>query len=420
MAPLDYRRTEEVTGGHGQQRLNAGILRGVRLLALPSRGSLLGLDASRRNQNNRMKVSKMTRAAIATALAVAGILLPVGSALASLNSITPAVHNDPNYPNLVFAAWLNALGCPTNGPYPCYPPVDLDDTKNEGLLLSKQGSSGSGAEAYATLNGVAGTPVPFLAVVDPLSGIGFDIRKEAGALANTGATLPPGGSHCGFVSPRIEVVTDNDTYDFVCADAAAMKEADLGWTRLRWSMAQGVPHNPSTPPGIGEGDTIRSARVVLDEGQDGPDDFFGLAVLDNFFVFDPNSMVGMGEPQPPPFADEDHGAGEDKDHDGCQFRDSPSHPDQGSMRYSDKSKRMSVTSVNGLRSIAYTGTALTGRCVSFTGDAYMNGKSGYGYTFQACSLPTGIGNFTISVTGPAGFLYQKAAVLTSGSVYLHQ
>src|SRR5205823_5600469 len=100
---------------------------------------------TRRSQNNRMKVSKMTRAAIATALAAAGILFPVGSALASLNSVTPAVHNDPSYANLVFAAWLNALGCPTNGPYPCYPPVDLDDTKNEGLLLSKQGSSSSGA-----------------------------------------------------------------------------------------------------------------------------------------------------------------------------------------------------------------------------------------------------------------------------------
>ena len=364
----------------------------------------------------------MKKLGMTAALAAAGILLPLGSAFANYHSaitVTPFAHDDPNFPNLVTAEWRRALGCPTNPtlasdpttglPMACTGSVDDYDRVNAGLLLSKQGPSspvGTG-EAGATLNGIQGTVVPAPDPLDVLAdSIGYDIRKNLGV-------ADPAGSHCGTQSPRIEIVTtDNVTHSYYCADGTPLDAGffTLGWTRLRWEVSAAIP--PIAP-----GQTIQSARVVLDEGQDGVPDGFGLAVLDNFFIF--GTYVGTGDAHPTPYADEDEGQGEDRDHDSCQYRDSPSHPDEGSMRYSDKSKKMSVTSVNGVRSIAYTGTALTGRCVSFSGDAYVNGKPGYVYSFQSCQVPGAIGNFNISISGPGGFAYQKTAPLTSGYVHLH-
>ena len=73
--------------------------------------------------------------------------------------------------------------------------------------------------------------------------------------------------------------------------------------------------------------------------------------------------------------------------------------------------------MNGVRSILYNGT-----CVKFAGDAWLNSQPGYTYTFAACDLSvlgTGIGTFSIIVTGPPLFLYQKSATLTSGSVSIY-
>jgi parallel beta-helix repeat protein len=115
--------------------------------------------------------------------------------------------------------------------------------------------------------------------------------------------------------------------------------------------------------------------------------------------------------------DEDEGDGEDNDHDHAKFQDSPSHPENGQMQYQDQSKAMNVQSANGVHSIAYNGA-----CVSFAGDALVNGKTGYLYTFVACdvsALRTGIGTFSMTITGPLGYLYQKTAVLTSGYVNIH-
>jgi hypothetical protein len=115
--------------------------------------------------------------------------------------------------------------------------------------------------------------------------------------------------------------------------------------------------------------------------------------------------------------DEDEGEGEDSDHDQMKFEASESHPENGQMQYQDQSKAMNVQSMNGVRSMTYNGT-----CVSFGSDALVNGQAGYLYTFMACDLSAlgiGIGNFAIAVTGPAGFLYQKSAALTAGSVSIH-
>jgi parallel beta-helix repeat protein len=115
--------------------------------------------------------------------------------------------------------------------------------------------------------------------------------------------------------------------------------------------------------------------------------------------------------------DEDEGEGEDRDHDRANFHDRPSDPGNSAMNYQDPSQSMNLQSVNGVGSITYNNT-----CVSFAGSALVNGNPGYLYTFMACDLQTlgaGIGTFTINVTGPLGFLYQKSATLTSGYVAIH-
>src|SRR5258708_5213391 len=119
--------------------------------------------------------------------------------------------------------------------------------------------------------------------------------------------------------------------------------------------------------------------------------------------------------------DEDSGegeAGDSSNRDDFQFSDSPSNPQSGNLQYNDWGSGMNLQSVNGVRSITYNGA-----CVSFAGNALVNGQSGYAFTFTACDLSalgTGIGNFTIAITGPPGFLYQKSAAMTSGYVHLGQ
>ena len=120
-------------------------------------------------------------------------------------------------------------------------------------------------------------------------------------------------------------------------------------------------------------------------------------------------------------SDWDSGQGEDGDsstRDDFQFSDSPSNPQSSNLQYNDWGLGMNLQSVGGVRSITYNNT-----CVSFAGNALVNGQTGYAFTFTACDLSalgTGIGNFTIAITGPPGFLYQKSAALTSGYVHLGQ
>jgi hypothetical protein len=119
----------------------------------------------------------------------------------------------------------------------------------------------------------------------------------------------------------------------------------------------------------------------------------------------------------PNCAEDDEGEGGDDNRNHVKFNDDPSHADTSSMAYQDPSRGMSVQSVNGVRSVLYNGT-----CVSFTGNALVNSQPGYLYTFAACDLSalgTGIGTFSIAITGPPLFLYQKSAVLTSGHINIH-
>jgi len=116
--------------------------------------------------------------------------------------------------------------------------------------------------------------------------------------------------------------------------------------------------------------------------------------------------------------DQDDGEVKDDGGDDAKFNDSASQPQTSSLMYDDPSQGMYLQSVGAVRSITYSGP-----CVSFAGDALVNGNPGYLFTFEACELSTlgtAIGNFTTTVTGPAGYLYQKIAVpMTSGYVNIH-
>jgi hypothetical protein len=77
---------------------------------------------------------------------------------------------------------------------------------------------------------------------------------------------------------------------------------------------------------------------------------------------------------------------------------------------------MTIQSSNGVGSIIYAG-----RCVSFTGDARVNGRLGYRLAFTVCDNANpgaGADTFTIDVTGPS-FAYHKAGTLSTGDIHLH-
>ena len=339
--------------------------------------------------------------------------------------VVPFEMNDPN--NYVAAFWRKGLGCPgsvgdpvLNGAYVCTP-ADLDDGTNQGLVLAKSGPSLEPGQAGATLTGLEGQAITVANVALPM--FGYDIRKELSLGAPSGT---PVGSHCGNPdptaalgtkgSPRFEIeavggVTGNATHTIVCGTPSLidLSVPAQGWTRLRWSPAEADP--PMTP-----GETITGVKIFFDTGPDPADvtlDNFGLAVLDNIFAF--NGMVGTGQAHPTRPPDEDHGWGEDKDHDTCQHRHSDSHPERNRVDYSDSSKKTRMRSSN-IRSASYAGN-----CVNLTGDGLVNGKPGYTYTYQACDLSAapvaGIGTFSMSITGPAGYLYRKSGTFTSGYVH---
>jgi hypothetical protein len=87
------------------------------------------------------------------------------------------------------------------------------------------------------------------------------------------------------------------------------------------------------------------------------------------------------------------------------------------LKFHDRSHNMDVEDAKALYSVGYDGM-----CVSLVGDALVNANPGYVFSFVACDLSmlgTGIATFSMSVTGPAGFLYQKSAALTAGYVRIN-
>lgn len=344
-----------------------------------------------------------------------------GATVASVIPFTGVVPFVVGDPTLVSAEWRQGLGCPTNLPFPfaCFSAADPTDNVNAGLILAKSGPTTSDPAvdlslypagintdlppyAAAELQGVAGARVADLAE------LGYDLRK----FFFPPVPDNPAGSHCGLRAPRFDVVTQGtagpSTHFFYCV-SGVVDNVNLGWLRMRWTPDQAVP--PMDPA-----DTIQSIKIVFDEGVDpagGLPDLFGLAVLDNIDVN--GILVGNAQPANQ-FPDEDDGQGEDDDHDDFHFHESSSHGESSRMSYSDKSRDLKFVAMNGARSIHHDSS----NCVSFVADGTLNGKPGYVANLQTCDLSgpqkTAIGNFSITITGPGGFLYQKTATLRKGRV----
>lgn len=195
---------------------------------------------------------------------------------------------DPGKTNLVQAAWLSGIGCPTNAftfdgsttmslTDSACPTGDSNDQRNQGLLLVKTGPTSNFAAATAELINVKGIT---------LTELGYDIRK-AGADGNS-----PLGSHCGAGAPRFDVITTDGVDHFVGCNSPAptsiMPSGD--WIRLRW---QSVPLiGIAAFPPIAPTDVVSRIVIVFDEGSDTGPDFFGAAILDNIDVN--GTLVGRG------------------------------------------------------------------------------------------------------------------------------
>jgi hypothetical protein len=191
--------------------------------------------------------------------------------------VVPGVF-DPANTDLVQAAWLSGIGCPTNAGIsttggkkpdasytdPACATGDPKDKNVEGLLLAKTGPTGNAAAGGAVLKGLPN----FLRLTE----LGYDIRKPVDF-------SDPRGSHCGAGAPRFNVTTSNNVLHFVgCASPPPVSQTvGNGWLRLR--------RNPATAfPPITAAETVTSIQIVFDEGQDTGPDLFGAAILDNIDV----------------------------------------------------------------------------------------------------------------------------------------
>ena len=169
-------------------------------------------------------------------------------------------------------------------------------------------------------------------------------------------------------------------------------------------------------------DHVVSPLSMRRTGTDNPDDPVSFRVGVPYFTYRLQPPAGVvtvgscagvqGEQEV-----EDEGEGEDEQHDEMSFVDKQQPEENGTLIYHDPGQSLDVTSSNGVRSISYSGN-----CVSFIGDAKVNGQLGYQFIFGACdfSATGGIGSFSISLTGPAGYSYQKNGTLTTGFVKFHQ
>ncbi len=228
---------------------------------------------------------------------------PVSDPNETFHQVKPFEY-DPAHSQLVQAAWLGGIGCPTSQQYQSYEGVtmsqtdpacatgDPKDTANEGLLMVKTGFTDNNAAAVAELKKVKGIT---------LHEIGFDIRKPGLPAPPLTAHMLERGSHCGAGAPRFVIYTTVGRFAIGCNSAATQPDSEtegMGWIRLRWGVAGTVlavgPNCYDCPAAPVTG-TVQRIQIIFDEGQDpdagGPDQF-GAAILDNIDV---NGMlVGHG------------------------------------------------------------------------------------------------------------------------------
>lgn len=234
---------------------------------------------------------------VITAALVAFFGVAAAASAAMVFQSATAQKFDPRGTELVQAAWLRGLGCPTGARIatfdaagrlvestftdPACPTGDAQDRHNEGVLLAKTGPTANFAAALVILNEVPET----------VTELGYDIRKP-------GASADPRGSHCGAGAPRFNVETEEGQTIFIGCNSppAPVQQVGTGWLRLRWGGGAPLLGFSAQTGQLVDVATVEVERIVIvfDEGQDasgGPDQS-GLAVLDNIDVN--GTLVGRG------------------------------------------------------------------------------------------------------------------------------
>jgi hypothetical protein len=129
----------------------------------------------------------------------------------------------------------------------------------EGLVLSKNASASTEAQAGAFITNVAGLT---------LTELGFDIRD---------------GGQCTATSPRFVVVTTDAVVHVVggCSKGTTQAAPVMGWKRVRFDPSKPDQASPPLTPG----EQVKIITLILDQGPEaGPSAAGGFVVIDNIDV----------------------------------------------------------------------------------------------------------------------------------------
>jgi hypothetical protein len=215
------------------------------------------------------------RSAVVTLSVVLGL---AGSALAQTEvgnpKATPVefvgsadVCGGPAGSRLVQAAWLGGIGLPDQGGKLNNDPTAAKNLR-QGLLLSKNGSTGNCSAAVARITGTRRSYT--------VNKLGFDYRN---------------GSHCGAGAPRFNVTTtDGRTFFVGCAHGTHTPSAQdpSEWTTVVFDdAADFFPADGGAPFDLLTNE-VRKISIVYDEGTDtavaGDASGIGLAIIDNIVI----------------------------------------------------------------------------------------------------------------------------------------
>ncbi len=156
---------------------------------------------------------------------------------------------DPNFSGAVASVWVDRVGMPLG---------NTSNTRNPGLVLSKNGGAPNGTIAGATIHNFSGS----------LNELGFDYRS---------------GGQCTMTSPRFIVVTTDNITHVVggCSKGTITAAPVAGWNRVRFNLADTSQSNPAITPG----ETVSSITLVLDLGPEaGASAAGGLVVIDDIDI----------------------------------------------------------------------------------------------------------------------------------------
>ena len=156
---------------------------------------------------------------------------------------------DPNSTGTLSSAWVNYLGEYT---------ANYATTHDPGLALSKDANAPTGSYAGAIIKGASG----------PRTELGYDYRN---------------GGQCTATSPRFIVVTTDNMTHVVggCSKGASTAAPALGWTRVRFNLAD----TTQTSPAITPGEQVSSITLLLDLGPEGGSTAAGgFVLIDNIDI----------------------------------------------------------------------------------------------------------------------------------------